>query len=181
MRSLPFPVYDADNHLYEPEEALTRYLPDRFKRDFYFVDVEGRRKLAIGGTISEFIPNPTFAVVAAPGVHVDWFRANNPEGKTLREMTGKPIRPPEEWRSGDGRIALLDKQGVFASLVFPTLASVLEERLGARAEATAALFHSLNQWTIDEWGFAREDRLFSVPFISLTNVDRAFEELEFVL
>jgi predicted TIM-barrel fold metal-dependent hydrolase len=181
MRSLPFPVYDADNHLYEPEEALTRYLPDRFRRDFYFVDVGGRRKLAIAGTISEFIPNPTFEVVAAPGTHVAWFRAENPEGKTLREMTGKPIRPPAEWRSGDGRIALLDKQGVHATLVFPTLASMLEERLGVRAEATAALFHSLNRWTIDEWGFARQNRLFSVPYISLTDVDRAVEELEFVL
>jgi hypothetical protein len=66
MPALPFPVYDADNHLYEPEEAFTRYLPEQFKRDFYFVDVEGRRKLVIGGTLSEFIPNPTFAVVAAP-------------------------------------------------------------------------------------------------------------------
>jgi len=181
MRSLPFPVYDADNHLYEPEEALTRYLPDRFRRDFYFVDKDGRRKLAIAGFISEFIPNPTFEVVAAPGTHVPWFKAENPEGKTLREMTGKPIRPPAAWRSGDGRIALLDQQGVHAALVFPTLASMLEERLGARADVSAALLHSLNRWTLDEWGFARKDRLFSVPFISLTDVDRAVRELEFVL
>jgi predicted TIM-barrel fold metal-dependent hydrolase len=66
-------------------------------------------------------------------------------------------------------------------LVFPTLASVIEERIGARGDVTAALFHSLNQWTVDEWGFARENRLFTVPFISLTNVDQAVEELEFVV
>jgi predicted TIM-barrel fold metal-dependent hydrolase len=181
VQALPFPVYDADNHLYEPEEAFTRHLPQRFRRDFYFVDVEGRRKLVIAGMLSEYIPNPTFAVVAAPGSHVRWYRADNPEGKTLRELGGRPIRPPETWRTGEGRIALLDEQGLHAALVFPTLASAIEERLGARGEATAALFHSLNQWTVDEWGFARDGRLFSVPFISLTNLDLALAELDFVL
>ncbi len=181
MHRTSYPVYDADNHLYEPEEAFSRHLPARFKRDFYFVDVEGRRKLVIAGMLSEYIPNPTFAVVAAPGSHVKWYRAENPEGKTLRELSGKPIRPPETWRTGEGRIELLDEQGIHAALVFPTLASAIEERLGARAEVTAALFHSLNQWTVDEWGFAREGRLFSVPFISLTDVDRAVAELDFVV
>ena len=79
MRRTSYPVYDADNHLYEPEEAFSRHLPARFKRDFYFVDVEGRRKLVIAGMLSEYIPNPTFAVVAAPGSHVKWYRAENPE------------------------------------------------------------------------------------------------------
>ncbi len=181
MQKLPFPVYDADHHLYEPEEAFTRHLPQKFKRDFYFVDVEGRRKLVINGMLSEFIPNPTFAVVAAPGSHITWYRAQNTEGKSLRELTGKPIRPPEAWRTGAGRIEMLDQQHLHAALVFPTLASVIEERIGARGDVTAALFHSLNQWTVDEWGFARENRLYSVPFISLTDVDAAVKELEFVL
>jgi predicted TIM-barrel fold metal-dependent hydrolase len=178
---LPFPVYDADHHLYEPEEAFVRHLPKRFKREFYFVDVEGRRKLVIGGLVSEFIPNPTFAVVAAPGAHAKWYRAANTEGKSLRELTGTPIRPPESWRSGDGRLQLLDQQGLHAALVFPTLASAIEERIGAKGDVSAALFHALNQWTVDEWGFARANRLFSVPFISLTNVAAAVQELDFVL
>jgi predicted TIM-barrel fold metal-dependent hydrolase len=181
MPTLPYPVYDADHHLYEPEEAFTRHLPKKFKRDFYFADVEGRRKLVIGGMLSDYIPNPTFSVVAAPGVHEKWHRASNTEGKTLRELTGPAIRPPETWRSGDGRIALLDQQGLQAAMVFPTLASVIEERIGARGDVAAALMHSLNQWTIDEWGFARENRLFSVPMVSLTNVDEAVKELDFVL
>jgi predicted TIM-barrel fold metal-dependent hydrolase len=36
-------------------------------------------------------------------------------------------------------------------------------------------------WIDEEWGFSRKDRLFSAPFISLTDVDKAVEELEFVL
>jgi len=181
MNALPFPVYDADHHLYEPEEAFTRYLPKKFQKDFYFVELKGRKKLVIGGMLSEFIPNPTFEVVARPGAWVDWFRADNPKGLTQREMTGTPIRPPAEWRSGDGRIAVLDQQGLHAALVFPTLASAIEARLGSKAAPTAALFHSLNQWTAEEWGFARDNRLFSVPFISLASLDLALEELDYVL
>ena len=29
MPDIDYPIYDADNHFYEPEEALTTYLPDR--------------------------------------------------------------------------------------------------------------------------------------------------------
>jgi len=181
MTPLPFDVYDADNHIYEPEDAFLRHLPKQFERDFYFVEMKGRKKLVIGGMLSEFIPNPTFEVVAAPGVHEPWFRATNTAGLTLREMTGKPIRPPQEWRTGDGRLATLDQQGIHAAMVFPTLASVVEERIGAKAETAAALFHSLNMWIDEEWGFARDNRLFSAPFISLADVNLAVAELDFVL
>ena len=181
MHKLPFPVYDADNHLYESADAFTRHLPDRFKRDFYFVEKEGRTKLVIGGVLSEFIPNPTFEVVARPGGWEKWFRAENHDGLSRRELQGKAIRPPQSWRDGTGRAALLDEQGLHAALIFPTLASVIEERIGARGEVTAALFHSLNRWGAEEWGMARDGRVFFVPFICLTDVDKAVAELEFVL
>lgn len=180
-RTIDFPVYDADHHLYEPKEAFLRHLPDRYKRDFYYVERDGRTKLVVNGVLTEFIPNPTFEVVAAPGAWETWFRAENTEGKTKREIQGKAVRPPETWRSGDGRIAMLDQQGLQAAIVYPTLASVIEERIGARGDVTAALFHALNQWVVDEWGFARDNRLFSAAFINLTNVEKAVEELEFVL
>ena len=28
---VPFPIFDADNHLYEPPEALTKFLPKEYK------------------------------------------------------------------------------------------------------------------------------------------------------
>jgi predicted TIM-barrel fold metal-dependent hydrolase len=181
MQSLPFKVYDADNHIYEPEEALFRHLPEKFKKDFYLAEVKGRKKLVIGGMVSEYIPNPTFEVVAAPGTHEKWFRADNREGLSLRELQGKPIRTPPDWSSAEARLKLLDHQGLHAAMVFPTLASVIEERLGPKAATTEALFHSLNMWVDEEWGYNRQDRLFSVPFISLVDIDAAVRELEYVL
>ena len=40
---LAYPVYDADNHLYEPEEAMTAHLPRKWKNEFRYVEVEGRK------------------------------------------------------------------------------------------------------------------------------------------
>ena len=57
---LGFPVFDADNHLYETEEAFTRHLPSRYKGAIDYVDVRGRKKIVERGTISNYIPNPTF-------------------------------------------------------------------------------------------------------------------------
>src|SRR5262245_34646790 len=122
MTSFSYPVYDADNHLYEPQEAFLRHLPKQYSNEFYFVQKAGRTKLVINGLLSEYIPNPTFAVVAAPGTHEIWHRAENTKGLTLRELSGEPLRPPAEWRSGDGRISVLNQQGLHAALVFPTLA-----------------------------------------------------------
>ena len=57
------PVFDADNHLYETTDAFTRHLPRRYKGAIQYVNIEGRTKIAVGGKISEYIPNPTFEKV----------------------------------------------------------------------------------------------------------------------
>ena len=90
--TLDYPVFDADNHLYETRESLTKYLPDRYKGAIDYVDVRGRTKIVIRGQISEYIPNPTFEVVARPGAQEDYFRKGNPEGKSRREIFGEPMR-----------------------------------------------------------------------------------------
>src|SRR5678816_2202096 len=128
-RRCEFPVFDADNHLYETEEAFTRHLPKRYKRAIDYVQVRGRTKIAIRGQISDYIPNPTFEYVAAPGAQEEYFRIGNPEGKSYREIVGDPIRCLPAFQAPEPRIALMDEQGVDRSLMFPTLASLLEERM----------------------------------------------------
>jgi hypothetical protein len=44
-RQLDFPVFDADNHLYETKDALTKFLPDHAKHAIDYVDVRGRTKM----------------------------------------------------------------------------------------------------------------------------------------
>ncbi len=86
------PLFDADNHLYETQDALTKYLPERYQGAIDYVEVRGRTKIVIRGRISDYIPNPTFDVVARPGAQEDYFRLGNPEGKSRREIFGEPMK-----------------------------------------------------------------------------------------
>jgi predicted TIM-barrel fold metal-dependent hydrolase len=180
-RHCDFPVFDADNHLYETQDAFTRHLPDRYRGAIDYVDVRGRTKIVLRGTISEYIPNPTFDVVAAPGAQEDYFRNGNPEGKSYREIIGDPIRCLPAFRSPEPRIQLMDEQGVDRTLLFPTLASLLEERLRDDVDLTHAAIHALNEWMYEEWSFNYGDRIFATPVITLPIVDKAIEELAWVV
>jgi predicted TIM-barrel fold metal-dependent hydrolase len=180
-RHCDFPVFDSDNHLYETRDAFTRHLPDRYKGAIDYVDVRGRTKIVVRGTISEYIPNPTFDVVAAPGAQEEYFRNGNPEGKSYREIIGEPIRALPGFRAPEPRVKLMDELGVDQTLMFPTLASLLEERLRDAPEVTHAVIHSLNEWLHEEWSFNYENRIFATPIITLPIVEKAIEELEWVL
>ncbi len=180
-RILEFPVFDADSHLYETEAAFTRHLPDPYRNAIKYVEVDGRTKIMIRGTISEMIPNPTFDVVARPGAQEEYFRHGNPDGKSYREIIGEPIRCLPAYREPAPRVELMDELGVDRTLMFPTLASLLEERMRDDPELTHAAIHALNEWLHEQWSFNYEDRIFTTPVITLPIVDRAIEELEWVI
>jgi predicted TIM-barrel fold metal-dependent hydrolase len=177
VRRCDFLVFDSDNHLYETRDAFTRHLPEQYRGAIDYVELRGRTKIVVQGRISEYIPNPTFEVVARPGAQEEYFRRGNPEGKSYRELIGEPMRAIPAFREPGPRIELMDEQGVDQTLMFPTLASLLEERLRDSAELTHAAIHSLNQWLLDEWTFNFEHRIFATPIITLPLVDKAIEEL----
>jgi predicted TIM-barrel fold metal-dependent hydrolase len=176
-----FPVFDADNHFYEPREALTEYLPSKYKRLVQYVEVNGRTKIALDGVISDYIPNPTFDKVARPGTHLDFFRGNNPDGKSLRELTGAPMDAVPGFREPASRLAMLDELGIDATMMYPTLASLVEERMINDPALTHVMIHALNEWIHDVWTFNYQDRIFTTPVITLPIVEEAVKELDWAL
>jgi predicted TIM-barrel fold metal-dependent hydrolase len=179
-RQLDFPVFDADNHMYETREALTKFLPDDYARVIDFVEVRGRTKIAVKGRISDYIPNPTFDRVAAPGAQEEYFRVGNPEGKSRREIMGRAIDAIPAFREPGPRLALMDELGLDRALMWPTLASLVEERLRTDPDATHVVVHALNRWMHEQWSFDYEGRIFPTPVISLPIVEKAIEELDWV-
>jgi len=176
-----FLIFDADNHLYETEDAFTKFLPDAYKGVVDYVDVRGRKKIVIRGQISQYIPNPTFEVVARPGAMEEYYRKGNPDGKDRRAIFGEPMKAIPAFRDPAARLELMNEQGIDHTLMFPTLASLLEERMRDDPELIHVVIHALNQWIHETWRFDYEGRIFTTPVISLPIVDKAIEELEWVV
>jgi predicted TIM-barrel fold metal-dependent hydrolase len=170
-------IFDFDNHYYEAEDAFTRYQDRGLRtRGVRWAEVDGRRRLLVGGTINSYIANPTFDPVAKPGALYDWYRGN-PESQQIREAFGElePIRP--EYRDRDARLAVMDEQGLAAALLFPTLGVGVEDALKDDPEACMKVFEAFNRWVEDDWGYRYQDRLFAVPYISLLDPAAAAAEL----
>jgi predicted TIM-barrel fold metal-dependent hydrolase len=178
---VPFPIFDADNHLYEPPEALTKFLPKEYKNHVQYVQINGRTKIAIRGQISNYIPNPTFEVVARPGAWEEYFKYGNPDGKTKRELFGEPMRAIPAFFEPGPRLEKMNELGLDRTLMFPTLASLLEERLSDDPVAIHVLVHALNEWLDEVWGFNYQNRIFTTPVITLPIVEKAIEELEWAV
>ena len=89
---LGFPVFDGDNHMYETRDALTKFLPPEYHGAIRYVEVDGRTKIATLGQISEYIPNPTFDKVAAPGAQEDYFHNGNPRRQIASRDPGQGDR-----------------------------------------------------------------------------------------
>ena len=167
--------------MYETEEALTKFLPKQYAKAIEYIDIKGRTKIVVRGTISEYIPNPTFVVVAAPGAQEEYYRKGNPDGKSYREIIGDPIKCLPAFREPAPRLQLMDEQGIDRALMFPTLAILLEERLKDDPDLIQVIVHALNEWMYETWQFNYEGRIFATPVIAMGLVDQALEELEWVI
>jgi len=179
-RHLDYPVFDADNHLYETTEALTKFLPDPYKGAIDYIEYKGRTKILVRGQISNYIPNPTFSVVGSPGAQEEYFKNGAPEGASRRDIM-KPMRALPAFFDPEPRVQLLDELGIDRCMIYPTLASLVEERFRDDPDLTHVVIHALNEWMLEHWTFNYQDRLYPVPIITLPVVSKAIDELEWVV
>jgi len=94
---------------------------------------------------------------------------------------GKPMKSIPAFRNPQARLEVLDGLGLDYTIMFPTLASLVEERLRDDPELILDIIHALNEWMYETWQFNYENRIFSTPVIDLAIVDRALEELQWCL
>ena len=147
-----FRAFDADNHYYEAEDAFTRHIdPSMAKRCMQWAEVNGKKRLLVGGRINKFIPNPTFDPIARPGSLEDYFRGRNTEGLDLATMFGDldSISEHPEFRDPTARLAVMDDQGLESAFLFPTLGVGMQEALKHDTPALQAAFVAFNSW-LDE-------------------------------
>ena len=181
-RELPYPTFDADNHLYENQDAMTKFLPPEYEGIIKYVDVAGRQKLAIRDRISNYIPNPTFVKVATPGGSgFDVTKGGGGFGSPARGLGKLVAMPsPDAFFDPEPRLALMKEMGIDRTLLWPTLASAIEERMADDPDAVCAVIHALNAWMHEHWSYVYADAIYATPIISLAVMDQALAELEFI-
>jgi predicted TIM-barrel fold metal-dependent hydrolase len=178
---LDYRPIDADNHYYEPLDAFTRYQEKRLQRRGVQIVRDGKRVfIVIGDRVNRFIPNPTFDPVIVPGCIDTYFRGRVPPGVDPASYTKvEPIHA--EYRDREVRLRVLDRQGLAAAILFPTLACGVEQALITDVDATMACLSAFNRWLEEDWGFSYKDRIISAPMLSLANPEAAEVELQSLL
>jgi predicted TIM-barrel fold metal-dependent hydrolase len=175
-----YPIYDADQHYYEPADCISRHLDPKYRGIVRWADIDGRKTVLINGRQLTVVPNPTYDPVATPGSLETYFRSENFEGKELRDMvTMQSIQP--EYRDRAERVKRLDEQGVEQTWLLPSFGLGIEEMLQEDPESTAAIFTAYNRWLDEDWGYARDNRIIAPPMITLIDVASAEAEVDRVL
>jgi predicted TIM-barrel fold metal-dependent hydrolase len=174
---LDYAICDADQHYYEPEDALTRHLDPALRRMVKWIDISGRRTLLLNDKLLTVVPNPTYDPVGVPGSMEMYFRAENVEGQELRDiMKMHPLQP--EYRDREARVARLDEQGVQMTWLLPSLGLGIEELLSDEPESATKLFSAYNRWLEEDWGYDRDGRIMTGPLICMLDPEAAEKEVE---
>jgi hypothetical protein len=181
MAGLDYLVFDCDNHYYEAADAFTRHVPKAMQpRCVQWAEINGRKHHIVGGKLAHAVVNPTWNPIAKPGAMYEYFRGN-PNGRNPLEMLRDREPLPAHYIDRDARVAVIERQGLEAVWLFPTLGVLYEELLKHDTEAVIALVRAFNRWLEEDWGVNYKGKIFAAPYISLADVGFSCSELEWAL
>ena len=179
-------IFDADNHYWETSDAFTRHRDPAFaERGVRLVDVDGNGKpryMFDGGRLHPILPGPgDVHPRPRPGALYDYFAGKSDRARLGNELSCEDPAAHPEWYDRDARLGVMDDQGVEAAWLFPSQGVCMEGPMQPDREAAIHILGAFNRWIEEDWGFAYRDRLFGVPFLTLSDVDRAVAELDWCL
>ncbi|MEV5650592.1 amidohydrolase family protein [Nocardia sp. NPDC052254] len=177
---MEYGLIDADGHYYESDDCFSRHIESRFADRTIRVrrgdDGLGRIFLRQQRTFMSVMPGD---YASAPGALQGLFVGGVAEGFTHREVVTSKDHP--EFADRKARLAVLDEQGVDATLMLPTMGVAVEYDLRDDIDLTYASLRAFNRWLEDDWGYGADGRLFGVPMLSLLDIDEAVRELHRVI
>ncbi len=177
-------VFDADNHYWEASDAFTRHRdPKLGDRGLQVREINGSKRYVLGGQVFEGLPGPGDATLRpAPGAFLGYFVGKIKGTEFIERFDVEPADRPE-WYNRDARLKVMDSQGVDACWLFPSQAVVLEAPMLATGdiEASVASVQAFNRWLDEDWGFAYQNRIFAVPYMTLSDPDIAAAEMKWAI
>lgn len=177
---MEYQLVDADGHYYETDDCFSRHIESRFKDQTIRVergsDGLGRVYLRGKRTFMSVMPGD---YASAPGALQGLFVGGVSEGFSHREVVTAKDYP--EFIEKSARLARMDEQGVEATIMLPTLGVSVEYEMRDDVELTYASLRAFNRWLEEDWGYGHDGRIFSVPMLSLLDIDEAVKELNRVI
>ena len=173
-------IFDADNHYWEASDAFTRYRDPKFlDRGLRVVEVDGALRYYVGDRKHPILPGPgDVHGRPKPGALYDYFAGKTDKATAGNELTCEVPSEHPEWFNRDARLKCMDEQAIEAVWMFPSHAVCIEGPMQPDIEASLEVLRAFNRWVEEEWGFAYQNRIFSTPVLSLSDVDVAVAELE---
>ena len=176
-------VFDADNHYWETRDTFTRHRDPKYvDRGVVLRTIDGKPHYFFGERAHPIIPGPgDVHPRPRPGALYDYFQGKSSKARVGDELACEDPAAHPEWFQRDARLACMDEQGVEAAWLFPSQGVCMEGPMQPDVEASIAVLKAFNRWLDEDWGFAYRDRIFGVPFLTLSDLDSAVAELEWCL
>ena len=170
-----YPIFDADQHLYEGADCYTRHIESKFKdRTLRIVSTEGKNGMMVDGVLrptdrhESLVPHPGSLKELLKGIKKG---ASDPGSYQWME-------PDPAFSNADLRLQQLDKQNIEACMLYSNGPGLLAENVITDYDLYYASSWSYLRWLQEEWGFSRDNRLFVAPIFSMRDVDRTSEQLD---
>jgi predicted TIM-barrel fold metal-dependent hydrolase len=175
--TLPYPVFDADNHFYDAEDAITRHL-ERSVIDAGKVAVDYRPDTFLrhrARMLEEF--GNEYGVPGSHTYKANPLRIADPDEREKVVQSFRLLAP--SYQSRENRLDVMDVQGLEAAIMFPSGVGVsVEGEFLDDPVANAANVRAYNRWVTDDWGWAYKNRIFTPANVPLANIDVMVEELD---
>jgi predicted TIM-barrel fold metal-dependent hydrolase len=173
-------VFDTDNHYWESSDAFTRHRNPAFAdRGVTVKQVDGHARYFVNGQPHPIVPGPgDVNPRPRPGALYEYFAGRSNREDVAHMLTAEDPKDHPEWFNRDARLTTMDDQGVEACWMFPSQGVTVEGPMQPDVEASIEVLRAFNRWIEEDWGFAYKDRIFAVPFLTLSDLDCAVAELE---
>jgi len=164
-------IIDADGHVLEPLDTWEKYIdpPYRDRAIRVRADNEGKEYLEIEGHPSKFFNIKTFSLLGGMGRDSDQLTADIKE-KTYTEAAPFGSMDAKE------RVELLDREGLRAAILYPSIGLTWECET-EDFQLALAYARAYNRWIVDFCSGCK-DRLIPIAHISLADGHEAAKELD---
>jgi len=171
-----YAIWDCDQHIYEPPTVYVDYIEGKYKdRTLRPVEVDGQTKVF---AMDREVPLDN---------KLDECYRPGSLAEMLKSIKGGGGDDGYEWMPLDPafldpelRLKQMDRQNVEAAVMYTGSMGLFAEHFLTDDDLYWASSWAYLRWMEETWGFARDNRIFMSPVISLRDVDKVCEQLDWL-